>query len=250
VLGAEVAEQLVKLGLEVSLIGRGRHLMRRELNEPAFERIESLFRAHGVSLHLDDPPARYVKKNKKTGWKVLLSRSATSVEADLLVLCAGMKPRTELAERMGLDVGRGIRVNEYLQTSDNAIFAIGDAAEQADGRVTHLWRDASRQGRIAGRNAVGHWEPYVYLPFRLKCEVFGSYFFSLGRPELERLDAYRTIEFRAGERYAAFYFDDDEAIGVVMMNDKERGDEYMRAIHEGWDPDTCAEFFDAGRIAR
>jgi hypothetical protein len=34
-----------------------------------------------------------------------------------------------------------------------------------------------------------------------------------------------------------------------MMNDKERGDEYMRAIHEGWDPDTCAEFFDAGRIA-
>ena len=83
----------------------------------------------------------------------------TVLETDLIVFSAGIKPEIQLAVDAGLETGRGIKVNEYMQTSDPDIYAVGDAAETVSpitGRnvVVPLAGPAGKQARIAADNIV------------------------------------------------------------------------------------------------
>jgi len=85
----------------------------------------------------------------------------TVVESDLVVVCAGIRPSISLAESCGLQVARGVLVDEHMRTSDPEIFAAGDAAEY-EGFTHGLWPIAVAQAEIAAANAVG--DERVYEP--------------------------------------------------------------------------------------
>src|SRR5205085_10106133 len=86
-----------------------------------------------------------------------------SVEGDLVVVCAGIRPAVDLALAAGLEVDRGIVVDAHMQTSDPAVYAAGDVAEF--GGVVHgLWPVAVAQAEVAAANAVGDERLYVPQP--------------------------------------------------------------------------------------
>jgi len=239
VLAVEVAWQLVQMKKKVTLAGATPQIMPRQLDARAAEIMEDLLIKRGVKLMFQEEILSF-ERNKKGGMDVAMIKH--SGVYDLVVFCIGIKPRVDLARQAGLEVNVGIVVDEHLRTSDEHIFSAGDAAEHEGGRLTYLWHAAEYQGKLAGENAVGGNAVFDDPPYRLKAEVFDSYFFSINKPE--NLLECELEEVEEGDMYVGLYYRDDTLCGVVMANDRDRAKLYQQAVREGWDRDKVnKEFF-------
>ena len=229
VLAVEVAAELRSMDKHVTLVGATPQVMPRHLNTRAAEIMEDLLRANSVELRFQEEILSFEPRTKG-GFSVSMIRESGAY--DMIVFCIGVAPRVALARAAGLEVGLGIVVDEHLRTSDPHIFAAGDCAEHSGGHVTDLWHAAEYQGTVAARNAVGKRVVFDNRAFRLKCEVFGAYFFSANKPRI-------PLEYGIEEReldsvYQCFYFRGDELYGAIMVNDKERAKEYEHAVRDRW----------------
>ena len=123
-------------------------------------------------------------------------------------------------------------MDDFLRTSDPAVYAAGDVAQHPNGQSTHLWHAAELQGQIAGRNVCGRDMKHDNPPFRTRCEVWGHYFFSINQCEARHAET--AVERESGEMYQSFYFDEDRCLGALMIDDKPRAELYVQSVTEGW----------------
>ena len=162
-IGIEVAENLNLKGITVTLIDILNQVLPFLDPEMAYYVIEHL-KEKGIKVLLGKKLLKIIKVDK--GLKLILD-SGEEIICDMVLLSIGVKPEVKLAKEAGLEIGPhgGIKVNEYLQTSDPYIYAVGDAIEVKEfitGEETTipLAGPANRQGRIVADNICGRKVPY------------------------------------------------------------------------------------------
>jgi assimilatory nitrate reductase electron transfer subunit len=157
VLGLETARGLAADGLPVTLVQRGPRLMERQLDAPAARVLARTVRALGIAVRAGVSVSQVRGAGRVTGIEF---DDDTALDADLLVLCCGARPRTELARRAGLAADAGVVVGDELRSvTDPRVFAIGDCAEhrgRTHGLVAPAWAQATAAARaVAGLGPVG-----------------------------------------------------------------------------------------------
>lgn len=163
-IGLEMAENLHLLGLDVTVIEMADQVL-TPVDFPIAAILQQHIRSKGVHLQLNTSVTGF--EQTESGLKVLLN-NGNVLDSDIVILSIGVKPDTRLAANAGLTIGtaKGIYVNEYLQTSDNDIYAVGDAIEFPNPltnkpMITYLAGPANKQGRICADNLVfGHHHTY------------------------------------------------------------------------------------------
>ena len=158
-IGLEMAENLVHLGFDVTLMQKLPQLL-GPIDPEIARLVEGHVRRHGVKLALNDGATGFTQL--EGGALNVQTISGKTYPADVVILAIGVRPDTTLAKTAGIEIGErgGIRVDEHMRTSDPDIFAVGDAIEVRD-FVTGQWSlialagPANRQGRIAADVIAG-----------------------------------------------------------------------------------------------
>ena len=203
-IGIEMAENFIEMGLETTLIeAQSQILAPVDYEAAAF--VQNEMRDRGVELILSDAVKEF------SGDRIILN-SSREIEFDIVIMAIGVRPELGLAKSAGLEVERGIVVNEYMETSCTDIYAGGDGVEIKDfvtgeNTLIPLAGPANRQGRIIADNISGLKSTYKNSQGSSVLKVFGLTAASVGNNEKQLkakgISYWKTIIF--GRDHAGYY---------------------------------------------
>lgn len=230
-IGSEIAAAL-NINLEVTMVFPGATLCNRVFPESLGQELQRHYQGRGVRVLASDTPASISKNGEKFRTQTV---SGKSIESDLVIVGVGVEPAVGLAREAGLEVGNGVVVNEYLQTSHPDIYAAGDIAffpYRVLGRSMRIehWDNALSQGKWAGRNMAGAPEPFTYQPY------FYSDLFEFGYEATGEVNTSLEVfaDWQKENHTGVIYYLRDERVrGVMMCNVWDKLDAARELIRKG-----------------
>ncbi len=227
-LGLEAAYGLAKRGMTVSVLHAVDRLMERQLDHAAACLLTQRLARHGIATHLT---AKTETIEGDAHVNAVRLADGTVLPADLVVMAVGIRPETALAKAAGLDVKRGVLVDDTMASSDPKVFAIGECAEH-EGVVCGLVAPAYAQAEIAAWSIAGALFGYRPETDATALKVAGTGVWSAGQIDLPDAETIVYDDTEAGE-YRKLLLRDDRLIGAMLFGDTSDGPWYQSLISGG-----------------
>ncbi|MGE3064097.1 MAG: NAD(P)/FAD-dependent oxidoreductase [Hyphomicrobiaceae bacterium] len=213
-LGIEAAYGLALCGVRVTLLHIMDRLMERQLDARAALLLKEAVAARGITVDLTAETAAI--EGRGAVERVVL-RDGRILPADMVVMAAGIRPETTLARSIGLEIGRGIKVDDALETSRAGIHAIGECAEHR-GTCYGIVEPAYEQARALAAHLSRKSGGYGGSVLATSLKVSGIPLYSMGDFEGEGAEII-TLEDEAAATYRRFVVREDRLAGVVLFGD-------------------------------
>ncbi len=228
-IGMEVASVLASRGVRTTMVFPADRVWKRLFTPPISTFFERQFAGHGFTLLKNEKVVALTHKNH--GCQVVLA-SGNKVPTDFVVAGIGVTPAVELFKRTALDTSDGIKVNKFLETSVPEVWAAGDVANYPDQifhrrmRVEH-WDNAVEQGRVAMRNMMGKFQPFIHVPY------FFSDVFDLSYEFWGDADGHDQVVYRGNmnqKQLSVWWLKQQRLCAALIMNRPEE----ERAVAPRW----------------
>ena len=215
-LGLEAAAGMATRGVDVTVVHLMGHLMERQLDEAAGYLLRKALVDRGITVKCATNSKEILGENGHVS--ALMLDDGSKLPCDLLVMAVGIRPNVKLAEEAGLDVGRGITVDDQMRTSDPDMFAVGECVEH-NGAVFGLVAPLYDQAKILAQTLMGDNATFVQKELSTKLKVTGCDLFSAG--DFQDGEGRENITFRDPARgtYRRLVIEDDVIVGAVMYGD-------------------------------
>lgn len=228
-LGIELAASLREVNVEVTIVQRISRLMDRQLDPLGSQLLHEELTSKGVDIYYNDEIERFLGDTTVSGIRL---KSGLLIEAQAIVIAIGTTPNIEIAKTGGIECKRGVVVDEYLQTNDKNIFAIGEIAE-FKGFLYGITAAAEQQAEIVARYLNGDISKYYSGSLLMNIlKMHGTDLCSLGEVECPDDPAYEEVVFidKAKRYYKKCIIHNDRLIGAILIGDKSEFLEYRNLI--------------------
>jgi nitrite reductase (NADH) large subunit len=235
-LGLEAASALVRRGANVTVLETLNWLIPRQLNKKAAGIFQEFVERLGIRVQT---AVKITELHGEGSVDSVVLDDGTTIPADMVIISAGVRSNTSLANQAGIKVNQGIQVDEYMRTSQPAIYSAGDSAEH-NGVLYGTWAPALAQGIIAGASAVKESMVFKPLPRSIVLKVLGIDLFSAGSIAPGESDT--LIEKTGTDLYQGFVFHENCISGAILLGDASASSAVKKAIEEHLD---CAALLSA-----
>ncbi|MNB72009.1 Nitrite reductase [NAD(P)H] [compost metagenome] len=229
-LGLEAAKGLVNLGMDVTVVHLMEDLMERQLDHTAATMLKAELERQGVKFAMGKQTAELTGDSRVSG---LRFSDGTELEAQFVVMAVGIKPNVELAKNSGIDVNRGIVVNDYLATSLPDVYSVGECTEHR-GVCYGLVAPLFEQGSVLAKHLSGvDTAPYEGSVVSTKLKISGVDVFSAG----EFIDTAEHTVIAAKDDWKRTYkkilLKDGRIVGAVLFGDVTESANLQKLVKTG-----------------
>lgn len=236
-IGLKAAESLTDRGVAVEILELSPRILSLAFDENAARLAGRRLAEAGITVRCGVTARTIVRDTKGRVTGVTLS-DGRRIKTEAVVIAIGVVPNFGLAREAGLDVDKGILVDERLRTSAANVFAAGDVAQAPDllageNRVIPVWSNAYNQGFCAGKNMAGAIEPFVGALAMNSISFYGLPTVSVGLVNPPAGEPGFEVASSIDERkqsYRKLVFKEDRLVGYVLVGDIDRAGQYTAFI--------------------
>jgi nitrite reductase (NADH) large subunit len=232
-LGLEAARGLQMRGCEVTVVHLMETLMERQLDATGGLYLKRKIESLGIRVMLPQQTAALFGNGRVNG---LRFASGEELEAELVVVAAGIRPNAEVGRKAGLEVKRGIVVNDYMETSAPNIYAVGECTEHR-GQTFGLVAPLFEQGRVLASTITGgKGQSFTGASPAAKLKIMGVDIYSAGSID-ETAPGVETVRYEdpAQGVYKKLFLKDNQLTGMILVGDVEDEQIYMDWMRKGTD---------------
>ncbi len=210
-LGIEAAHAFVKQGLDVTIVEFFDRLLPRQIDNEGALLLTKMLEDMGFKFRLNAKTKAILGDSVVSGVEL---ESGEVLDADIVLMSAGVRPNLKLPEKLGLEIDRGVMVNNQMETSIDQIYAAGDVAQFEQTNFC-IWPEAQAQGRVAGSNMAGTLQNFEPIIPSNRLKVAGIDLGSAG--DIDPDNVLESDIEKSNQVYRKFVKKEGKLVGCIML---------------------------------